>query len=776
MQEPIYIINGVVVEANITQTVDAMLTDRLDGTLMLAFTTKAKYLPEITTGTKIQYKNKYFVASQIQYSTSGGEFLVYVSCEHESISLVDQEIEEFNFTGGAHDALDRLLSGTEYFGLVDFYAEITISASNTNRRAVLLEIAKLCGGEIVYEGREIQIRRRRGNTEPIDIVQACKCTDVSTSFDLRNGTEGYELTGTCADGYNVGDEVILDFKPLGIYAQKRIVGISYNPFNCTTVSLEVGDYTTDITDDYAKLEKIFLMKADAKIEFEKYINSAEGKAGLKATLEGDFVVKNPEDEVVTLSTLKTEVENYIDGEEGTAIIRENLSGEFVTFAEYNKSVHLMASPGQTFVKKAGETAYTPSAIILTAQTAGEGMTFAWYRGETLLSANGRSLTVTAEEFTASAGYRVVATDAQGKTYSDMITIAKLADGQPGKNGADGQPGKNGDDGYTVILSNEFIEIPVDTERKPISNKSYSCTISVYKGLTMIPGNSIDVSVQSIPEGVNATVSGTAVSVAVNKETAIADSGTVDLHITVDQMTLKEKITIRANTNQITIDTVNVTATIQKAVEDTKAEITLSTDYKKNTIGTNVQALLQLVSNPNSSEIKIKADKINFEGFTTFVRGSDLGPNGSTSIDAGRITTGQISAERIDTSTLRAQQVYYYDPDVENYFSVMSASVSGQSTVTRVGPKDIRNGYLQALELYGTSIYMAYPGDIAGTDYAALMFDMTRAELIPSVTQVWNLGAATNAFDKLYIGEIYFFDASKEEWKRMRIKDGILELK
>ena len=97
--------------------------------------------------------------------------------------------------------------------------------------------------------------------------------------------------------------------------------------------------------------------------------------------------------------------------------------------------------------------------------------------------------------------------------------------------------------------------------------------------------------------------------------------------------------------------------VEQSVSNVEAAITLSSSYSNSTIGTNVYALLQLVSNANSSSIKIKADKIDFTGFTTFVKASDLGASGTTSIDGGRITTGKISADRIDAISVHADAIY-----------------------------------------------------------------------------------------------------------------------
>lgn len=97
--------------------------------------------------------------------------------------------------------------------------------------------------------------------------------------------------------------------------------------------------------------------------------------------------------------------------------------------------------------------------------------------------------------------------------------------------------------------------------------------------------------------------------------------------------------------------------VEQSVSNVEAAITLSSSYSNSTIGTNVYALLQLVSNANSSSIKIKADKIDFTGFTTFVKAADLGASGTTSIDGGRITTGKISADRIDAISVHADAIY-----------------------------------------------------------------------------------------------------------------------
>ena len=107
----------------------------------------------------------------------------------------------------------------------------------------------------------------------------------------------------------------------------------------------------------------------------------------------------------------------------------------------------------------------------------------------------------------------------------------------------------------------------------------------------------------------------------------------------------------------TYETITAVAQISQSVSDVQSEISLSADFGSGTVGSNVRALLQLVSNADTSSIEIKADKINFTGVTTFVRPGDnistLNNNsgyqtssGVTTIIGDTVTTGYIEALNI----------------------------------------------------------------------------------------------------------------------------------
>ena len=143
----------------------------------------------------------------------------------------------------------------------------------------------------------------------------------------------------------------------------------------------------------------------------------------------------------------------------------------------------------------------------------------------------------------------------------------------------------------------------------------------------------------------------------------------------------------------TYETITAAAQIVQSVSDVQSETSLSADYGSGTIGSNVRALLQLVSNADTSSIEIKADKINFAGVTTFLRPGDnistLTNNSGyqtsenvTTIIGNTITAGYIEALNISvaaaqiTGTLTASQV--------NIDGASASNVTLSGNITSIG--------------------------------------------------------------------------------------------
>lgn len=671
MQEPIVLYDSSGrIAAEIAQVIDASLNDRLDGTLTLSFTSKVERMSEITPETSIAFRGQYYRATQVQSSASGGAFLLSVSCEQESISLVDYEIEEFNFTGSADDALARLLDGTGITATAEHTGTITISAQGGNRRSVLLEIVKLCEGELEYQGHHIRIVNRRGNGDPIDIVRVCRCTDCVKTLNLRDGSEGYELSGVTAEGYGVGDEVILDFAPLGIRVQKRIVGVSYNPFNCTGVSVEIGEYITDITEDYAQLEKIFLLKADASIEFDKYINSAEGKAGIEAALSGSFVTKDALNGYVQTSELDAEIGAYLDGEKGVASITSAVSGKF------------MAAPPTVSYS-------TPS-----------GVTYGFTK-----TSDGYYTSTNAGIHSSFSYGQFTFTNNSGKAQE--ITLRCISSGE-----------NNCDYGIVSTINNDLAK---DNSGATVTSAT---VLKTFYGVVTASGATADVKV-TLPAGISTITFKFRKDGSVNN----GDDCFKIMPLTGEFVTASEAASL-----------------IEQRVDALGASLKLSVSNgeKSSTISL------------TKDGVSLSSQTIQFTGQVVFKR--DLSTAGSTSINGANITTGKISADRIDVGELSTKKVLF-DDDNYNYNIISSEIISENNAVVTVGLTDYlkSSNFGQYLNLYGTQIYMIHTGyDLAAgdSDSYSLKFDMVNRRII-SGSSSWSIGYFENSGDNDSFGDAYF---------------------
>lgn len=669
MQDHIFIYDSSgTLTATITQVIDSRMAERLSGELTLSFTSQVDRLPEIAKETQIEFRGQYYRATQVQSSVSGNAFLISVSCEQESISLVDEEIEEFNFTGTADDALARLLDGTGMTATAEHEGTITISAAGGNRRSVLLEIAELCEGEIEYSGHEIRILNRRGSTEAIDIVQVCQCNDVVKSIDTRNGTESYELSGLNPDGYGVGDEVLLNFTRLGIHVQKRIIGISYNPFDCRSVSVEVGDYIVDITDDYAALEKIFLLKADAQIEFEKYINSAEGTAGIAAALSGTFVTQDALNDLVTTSELDARVEAYINGEEGIAAITESLLGTFVTEDELGDFA--TTTEVSTQIKQeisAFEASITLETSMSSSPTETEIGSYASIGGE--------------YEFEkTSDGYYTSTNAGVASSYSYCMW------------------------GFSDISTAKTVTIRCISYGE--NNYDY--------GIISTLNSTLEASATEDTENVLHSFKG--------------ESSPDPVDITLD---------IPAGTSYITL----------KYIKDGSADS--NGDYFKFKVLEILPATSQTsVISIKSGEITLDSAEITFTGIVTF---ESLATAGATTINGANITTGQISAERIDTSSLYVEKVYYSGD--REYAILTSADYESDVSVVVVGIDGAARTDRNTTVLCGNAV------DIAVDSMEPLLeFDLGELTIKP-LGNDWTLGTEASPFYRVYSNRYYFDDGS-----------------
>ena len=818
----------------VSRPVDALITARiregLDSEFTLSFTLTENDTPYIHDNTVVQYGEQYFNVVSYQKDREGRSPTCAAECEHVSYCLNDEayELEEFVYSGSAAGALKAVLNGTPLSaGTVELSGTVNIRLTGGTRKAILLSVAAIIGGEIEYSGYTVNLRGHRGSTDYIELLGTDNVTDVSYSRDVLNGTMAYNVQLGRKTILSCGDNVHIRFTPLEIDVQTRITAIEYNPYNTNEVEIEVGDYVPDILDSLQKTQdradaatkdaetakktasetaaslSEYTKKSEISAEVNKYLDSETGQASIVASLSGTYVTADKLSGYVEKTELSAEIGAYIDTEAGTAKIVNKLTGTFVkTDALGNYVAKSDLSAGiESYIDTEAGTAKVVSAVSGTYVTQ-SGLTgtlgnyaqkgdipdVSGFVEKTELSAEIGAY-IDTQAGTAKIVDKLtgtfVKTDALGnyvaksdlsagiESYINTSTgQAKLVSAvsgtyvtQSGLTGTLGNYAQKGDipdvSGFVekTELSAEigaYIDTQAGTAKivdkltgtfvkedslgNYVEKKELSAEIGAY--IDTSAGTAKIISAASGTYQKKSDMSGYVTTT--NLNTSIGQyidstAGTAKIVSACSGEFLTESdLSGYAKTSALT--------SIEQSVSNVEAAITLSSSYTKNTIGTNVYALLQLVSNPNSSNIKIQADKIDFTGFTTFLRASDLGSSGSTSIDGGRIKTGTISADRIDTSSITLSDVY----GKGTYASYLMITSSGHymyigSDITTT------KGVYESIDIRSETL------GFSNVSTRGLVMDHANKVFRPnssSATGGYSLGTSTYQWNNLYVNKIY----------------------
>ena len=246
-----------------TRVISASLTDSLNGECTFQFSVISSMASEIFTGLEVQLKsdtlNYLFNVVKVSKSLSGGIAICTVECEHKSYELNNDEykLTEFDFEGAPSECLISLLQGTSLTGgICDPTVPIKLKINREcTRRAALMQLIALCGGEIEYNGAEINIRSHRGSQDYIGIMDGRNVSDLTMETDSRSGTTNYGLTLYKNGNFSVGDNVQIVFHPFNLNVNTRIIAMSFNPYNRREISIEVGDYRPSISDNLYQMEQ-----------------------------------------------------------------------------------------------------------------------------------------------------------------------------------------------------------------------------------------------------------------------------------------------------------------------------------------------------------------------------------------------------------------------------------------------------------------------------------------------------------------------------------------
>ena len=159
---------------------------------------------------------------------------------------------------------------------------------------------------------------------------------------------------------------------------------------------------------------------------------------------------------------------------------------------------------------------------------------------TINSANGITVSKTSSRVNFAVSTETTIT-ADGGNFTIPITIDgktfnKTFSWSCSKQGNTGATGNAGQDAITIVLSNENHTFPCESNGNIPTALSTTCVVTAYKG-----ASSVTPTIGSItnPTGMTVTVNKTTLTIQANKGTSLADSGTVNIPITVDGKTFNK---------------------------------------------------------------------------------------------------------------------------------------------------------------------------------------------------------------------------------------------
>lgn len=192
---------------------------------------------------------------------------------------------------------------------------------------------------------------------------------------------------------------------------------------------------------------------------------------------------------------------------------------------------------------------------------------------------------------------------------------------------------------------------------------------------------------------------------------------------------------------------------------TKDEASSMIEQRVDALGASLK--LSVTNGTNSSTISLTKDGVSLSSQTIQFTGevvfkSDLSTAGSTTINGANITTGKISADRIDTSTLYAKQVLL-NTDKGDYPMISSElSDTNNMAYVKIGVTT-DNGWAQFVDVYGTYIRFGRPGYDISTDSKGFLINMADQRMLPNDSNEWSVGWNTNELFSFWARRHGFYD-------------------
>lgn len=201
-----------------------------------------------------------------------GTYTVEVESEHISYRLNNPEYDKEYFTedGTPEYILGKILEGTGFtVGVIDFTNVETYSAQEAkSRRQLLMEYVSYLKGEISFYRFEVNILQHRGRpgVHPLikdkDVKVLSKTVNKRERDENGNPTISYAVSPINLDGtpYELGDNVRLIQRRIGINEDLRVTSVNYDPYNKHDITYTFANYENGLESEIFRINRDSLVK------------------------------------------------------------------------------------------------------------------------------------------------------------------------------------------------------------------------------------------------------------------------------------------------------------------------------------------------------------------------------------------------------------------------------------------------------------------------------------------------------------------------------------
>lgn len=252
----------------VNRVIEANYKETLAGEKEINFTAiiDDKILGLVNDNTIFALNDDYFDTSFLLYSLEEGLYTIEVEAEHVSYRLNKEQyhIGKFVAAGTPTEVLNMILEGTEFsVGTVEFSEPMIFThIQKTSRRKILIDFVNQLGGDILFDKFKVNILSHRGSSAvksvlpDRDIQKISKTVDKYSLDENSNPTITYicEPVANPKKTYELGDEILVANKLLNITQPFRIISMSVNPYDQSTLKLTFGKQAKGLDKSIRDLE------------------------------------------------------------------------------------------------------------------------------------------------------------------------------------------------------------------------------------------------------------------------------------------------------------------------------------------------------------------------------------------------------------------------------------------------------------------------------------------------------------------------------------------